>query len=278
MNENDSNSVRVIKPPAGLSLPDFREIWNYRDLLWLLVWRDISARYRQSVVGIGWAIIRPVFTTIIFTVVFGRVLQVDSGAAPYALFCICGIIPWSYFSTALSSSTGSLVGGRNLLTKVHFPRIILPISSIVVALIDILIQLFLLVPMLLYFQVMPKWTILTLPLFILMAMLSSFTVGIWLTCLNVKYRDVGQVVPFLISSWMWITPVVYVSSVIPTKYWPIYALNPMVSVIDGFRWAVYGGTFPDLTMMSISLAIISILLFSGLIYFRKMESTFADVI
>ena len=247
------------------------------------MWRDISARYRQSIVGLGWAIIKPVMTMLIFTFVFGTVAKLDSGDAPYALFCFAAILPWGYFSGALSGSTNSLVTGRGLLTKVYFPRVILPLTAVVTGMVDLLIQFVLLAGLMVYYQVVPTAAILMLPLFLLLAVITAFTGGLWLTVLNVKYRDVGHAVPFMVQSWMWLSPVVYQSQEIRNSetlghLWSLYALNPLVSVIDGFRWSIFGAEMPDWNMMMISTALVFVLLFLGLIYFRKMESTFADVI
>lgn len=281
MTTDERTPTSVIEPPSGWAIPNFKDVWQYRDLLGLLIWRDISARYRQSVVGIGWAIIRPALTTLIFTVIFGNLAEMPSGKAPYMLFSFCAIMPWSYFASALNGSTASLVGSTNLLTKVYFPRVILPISAIVIGLVDLAVQFAMLIPLMLYFGVTFSWTLITLPFFILLAMISAFTAGIWLTVLNVKYRDVGHAIPFVVSMWMYSSSVVIPSSLVRdgySQFWPYYAMNPMVGVIDGFRWAIYGEIAPDWIMMGCSMCAVAVVLFFGLLYFRKMETTFADII
>ena len=280
--------VTRIEPPPRFPAIDFVELWRYRDLLGQMVWRDISARYRQSVIGIGWALIRPVVTMVVFTFVFGRVAGLPSAGVPYALVALTGLLPWSLFATCLGQSGASLVGGSALITKVYFPRLILPLSAVAVGLVDFLIQLLLLAAILLGYaatgafvpDVNLRW--LLIPAFVLMAVLAGLAVGLWATALNVKYRDIGQALPFLTQIWMWLSPVAYLGSaaagVLPGPLKPWYGLNPMVGVIDGFRWATVGGPTPDGTMFAVSAAVVAVLLVGGLIFFRSVERQFADIV
>jgi lipopolysaccharide transport system permease protein len=268
----------VIEPPSGWPALNLAEVWRYRDLLFMLVWRDISANYRQSVVGFGWALFKPVFSMIVFTLVFGRVAKLPSDGVPYPIFCYAALLPWMYFATCLAGSTNSVVGGSGLLTKVYFPRLILPLASVLGGLVDFGIQFVLLAVLMLAFGVLPGWGILLVPGFVLLCVVTALSVGLWLTALNVKYRDVGHLVPFLSQMWMWLTPIVYPSRMVPERLRLLYGLNPMAGVVEGFRWALLGTPPPDWAMMAVSFAVVTALLLSGLYYFRRTEATFADVI
>jgi lipopolysaccharide transport system permease protein len=274
----DDLPVSYIRPPSGWISLNLGEVWRYRDLLVLLVWRDISASYRQSVIGFGWAIIKPVFSMLIFTLVFGGIAKLPSDGVPYPIFSYAALLPWMYFSGCLAGASGSVLGGAGLLTKVYFPRLVLPLSSVVKGLVDFAIQFVVLVLMMAYYGIAPSAAIVLLPAFILLCAVSALSIGLWLTALNVKYRDVGQLVPFLSQAWMWLTPVVYPSSLVPEKWRMIYGLNPLVGIVEGFRWSLLGNAPPDWTMLGVSLAVTALLFVSGLYYFRKMETTFADVI
>jgi lipopolysaccharide transport system permease protein len=277
--EDASSEYRtVIEPPKGWIALNFRELWRYRDLLSLLVWRDFSCRYRQSVLGIGWAVVRPVLSVLVFTAIFGMVAQLPSDGLPYPLFSFAAMLPWLYFSTALTNATNSVVSGSAIVTKVYFPRLILPLASIASGLAEVAIQLILLLGLMLWYGVLPKWTVLFVPLFLLECMIVSLAVGLWLTALNVKYRDIGQLVPFVVQIWMYLTPIVYSSNMVPERWRPLYSLNPMVGVVDGFRWAMFGQSTPSWTMLAISTSVILLLLTTGLYYFRRVEETFADII
>jgi lipopolysaccharide transport system permease protein len=278
LKSSDDLPVTVIEPSSGWLSLNLADVWRYRDLLLLLIWRDISARYRQSVVGYGWAIIRPVLSMIIFTFVFGRVAGIQTGSVPYALFAFTGLLPWMYFSGAIASSTASVVGGGALLKKVYFPRLILPVVGVVAGLVDLLIQSLVLIVLLFWYRVSPGPQIVFAPLFLLSAAVTSLALGLWLTALNVKYRDIGQAMPFLVQIWMWMSPVVYPGSRVPEAWQAFYAMNPMVGVIEGFRWSIIGSEPPDWTMVSISFGAVIVLLVTGLFYFRKTETTFADII
>lgn len=268
----------VIEPPGRWISLNLREVWRYRDLLSMLVWRDFSSRYRQSLLGVGWAIVRPVFSVVVFTVIFGTVAKLPSDGIPYPLFSFAAMMPWLYFSQALASATNSLVGGSALVTKVYFPRLILPFSSVISGLVDFAIQLALLLPLMYWYGVAPTWTILLVPLFVLQCMIVAMAAGLWLTALNVKYRDFGHLVPFVTQIWMYLSPIVYSSSLIPERWRPVYSLNPLVGVIDGFRWAMLGQGQPDWTMLAVSFSVVMAMFISGLYYFRRVEQTFADII
>ncbi|MFC1740317.1 ABC transporter permease [Pseudomonadota bacterium] len=275
--ENPARELTVIEPEAGWMRLDLKEIWKYRDLLQLMVWRDISARYRQSVLGIGWAIFRPLISAMIFTLVFSVLVKVKT-EIPYPIFAFSALIPWMYFSTSLAAVTNSVAAAQSLLTKVYFPKTILPIAAVCPGLVEVLIQLVILALFMAWYGFLPTWRILALPAFIALAVLTAFSFGIWLTALNVKYRDVGMAVPFLIQIWMYLCPIVYPISIVPEKYLAIYSLNPMVGVIEGFRWSVLGTASPQWISIFISMAVVIAILVTGLYYFRRVESRFADVI
>ena len=268
----------VIEPPKGWMHINVRELWAYRELLGLLAWRDVSVRYKQSLVGFGWAVIQPLMTMIIFTVIFGKFAKLPSDGLPYPIFTYCALLPWGYFARSLNDSSDSLVGSANLITKVYFPRMILPLSKVFAGLIDFAIAFTILWGMMFWYRIPPNAGIFLLPLFILLAMLTALGTGLWLTALNVKYRDVRFVVPFLTQLWMYASPVAYSTSLIPEKWQWLYGLNPMVGVIEGFRWALLGKSAPNIEMMAVSFGIVLVVLAGGLFYFRKMEQTFADIV
>jgi lipopolysaccharide transport system permease protein len=270
--------VTHILPPRPAFSIDLAELWHHRELLFLLAWRDATVRYKQSVVGIGWAVIQPLLMMAIFSVVFGQFAKLPSDGAPYPLFALCALLPWNYFSRALTDSSNSLVASSQLITKIYFPRLILPISKVFSGLIDFAVALVLLVILMVWYRVTPSLGILFLPVFVGVTVLTAFAAGLWLTALNVKYRDVAFVVPFLAQAWMYASPVAYSSAIVPIGWRRIYALNPMVGVIEGFRWALLGQAAPRLELMLPSLGMIVLLLVSGLFYFRRMERTFADLI
>ncbi len=277
--------VKVIEPPSGWPSLNLIEIWRYRDLLWLLIWRDISANYRQSVIGYGWALFKSLTQTAVGTLVFSVIAGLEGKPGlPYPLLIFVGLLPWSYFAGCLTGSSNSIVGASHLLTKVYFPRLLLPLTSLGTGLVDFALQ-FVLLLVILPFFVTPGWTILLAPLFLAACMVTALSVGLWLTALNVKYRDVGQLVPFLAQLWMWLTPVYYLSDKLRSKMgdwgW-LVGLNPMAGVVEGFRWAVLGSAEgirpPDWTTMAMSFTVVAVLFVSGLYYFRRLERTFADVI
>jgi lipopolysaccharide transport system permease protein len=278
MRSEATEHVTEIAPPRGLLAIDFAEIWAYRELLFLLSWRDATIRYKQSVVGVAWALIQPLMMMTIFTLVFGRFAQLPSEGVPYSVFTLCGLLPWNYFARSLADSSNSLVGSSHLVTKVYFPRLILPLSRVFSGLIDFAVTFGLLLCLLAWYRIVPSAAVIALPAFVLLAILTSFAVGLWLTALNVRYRDVSFVVPFLMQFWMYASPVAYSTSIVPREWRALYSLNPMVSVVDGFRWALLGKSAPDVRPMLVSTAIVVALLISGLYYFRKSEQTLADVI
>lgn len=273
-----SNQVVTIKPAKGWLGIDLQELWHYRELIYFLTWRDIKVRYKQAALGIAWAILQPVLTTAITSVVFGYLLKVDSGNLPYPVFTLAALLPWHLFQLSLQKSSISLVGNANLITKIYFPRVIIPLSSVLAVLVDFGISLIILFAAMAIYKVPLTWTALWLIPLTLLTVLAALAVGLWLSALNVQYRDIQQMVPFLLQIWMYATPIVYAITIIPEgtiRY--IYSLNPMVGVVQGFRWALFGGTPPDMTLLFSSVAVI-VLLISGLFFFRRMEKTFADVV
>ncbi len=276
--EHAARVVTVIEPPVGWLRINLPEIWRYRDLMTLLIWRDLSARYRQSVVGYGWAVIKPIVSVLIFAFVFGGLAKLPSDGVPYPLFALAALIPWTYFSVSLTGVSMSVTSGGHMLTKVYFPRLILPLSSLGAGMADLGLQLILMAGFMLWFGVVPGWPLLLLPLFVVYAVVAALAFGLWLTALNVRYRDIGHAVPFLLQTWMWLSPVVYSSSLVPVKWRWLYGLNPLVGIIDGFRWSLLGTTPPDVPGLLLSGLIVSVSLVTGLMFFRRQESTFADVI
>jgi len=256
------------------------DLWCYRELFLILAWRDLSVRYKQTIIGILWAIIRPLLTMIIFTIIFGRIAKLPSdGNAPYALMVFAAMLPWSLFSNALSESSNSLIGNANLIGKVYFPRLIIPAATMITALVDFLISFIILIGMMIYYQFTPDRQMLLLPFFIILALLASLGPGLWITALNVKYRDFRYIIPFVVQIGLYISPVGFSSKIIPEQWRLLYSLNPMVGVIDGFRWCILGGNSPIyLPGFILSLAIITFFLWLGVSRFRKMEKTFADII
>ena len=253
---------------------------RYRELFQVLAGRDISVRYKQTVIGVVWALLRPFLTMVIFTVIFGRVAKLPSeGGAPYALMVFAGMLPWQFFSSSLSEASNSLIGNANLVAKIYFPRLIVPTATVVVAFVDFLISFVILVGMMIYYQYAPGWQILLLPLFVVVAFLASLGPGLWITSLNVKYRDFRYIIPFLVQFGLYVSPVGFSSSVVPEKWRLLYSLNPMVGVIDGFRWCILGGDSAlNWNTFGMSLAVTSFFLWLGIHQFRKMERTFADMI
>jgi len=269
--------LTVIEPQSGWLSLNLVELWRYRDLFTILVWRDVSARYRQSVLGVGWAVFRPLISAFVFTLVFSVFVKVKTDT-PYPIFAFAALIPWMYFSGAIISVTTSVVNCGGMLSKVYFPRMILPLAAVVSGLIEVAVQLAILGLMMIWYQCLPSVTLFMLPVFVLISVVSAFAVGIWLTALNVKYRDVGMAVPFFLQIGMYLCPILYPIEVVPERYRVLYSLNPIVGVVDGFRWSVLGGESPAVIPMAISLAITLVLLVSGMYYFRKVEATFADLI
>ena len=272
--------TELIIEPGRAEKNYWRDLWRYRELFCFLAWRDILVRYKQTVIGIAWAVIRPFLTTVVFTVVFSRIAKLPApGDVPYALFVMAAMLPWQFFSTGLSESSNSLIGNANLISKIYFPRLIVPASAVITSLVDFLITLALMALMMLWYRFLPGLRLLILPLFITLAFGASFGLGLWLCALNVEYRDFRYIVPFIVQFGLYVSPVGFSSSLVPAKWRLLYSLNPMVGVIDGFRWALLRGQTPlDWTSVLMSFCFVVALVASGIWHFRKMERTFADVI
>jgi lipopolysaccharide transport system permease protein len=276
MNQPD---ILIIEP--GLAERHYwRDIWRYRELFWVLAWRDVSVRYKQTVIGLAWALIQPIATMLVFVIVFGNLAKLPTeGAAPYALLVYSGLLPWQLFSTSLTGASGSLIGNANLISKVYFPRLIVPTSAVAVSFVDFLISFVILVALMLWYQFMPSWQILTLPVFVVMAFLASLGPGLWITALNVKYRDFRYIIPFIVQFGLYVSPVGFSSAVVPSEWRLLYSINPIVGVIDGFRWAILGGESQlYIPGFLLSWGVIAFFLWLGLYQFRKMEKSFADLI
>lgn len=268
----------VIEPSKGWISLNLNEIWRYRELLFFLAWRDVKVRYKQTILGIVWAIIQPLITMVIFSVIFGQLAKLPSEGIPYPVFSYCGLLPWQLFAVTLQKGSTSLVGNAHLITKVYFPRLIIPLSAIAVGLVDFAISFIVLFGLMVFFGIGLSWPILWLPLFVLFTSLTALAVGLWVSALNVQYRDVQYIIPFVVQAWMFISPVAYSAELIPKGPWRIlYGVNPLTGVIQGFRWALLGGHPPD-ELMAISVIVVGVSLVSGLFYFRRMEKRFADVV
>ena len=279
MNKLSMSSITVIEP-GRQELNYWRDLWRYRELFYVLAWRDVAVRYKQTVIGAAWAVIRPFLTMVIFTVVFGRIAKLPSdGTAPYPLMVFAGMLPWTFFSTALSDASGSLIGNSNLISKVYFPRLIVPSATVVVAFVDFLISFTILVGMMVWYRFLPGWQLALLPLFILLAAIASIGPALWMTALNVKYRDFRYVIPFVVQLGLYVSPVGFSSQVVPEQWRMLYSLNPMVGVIDGFRWCILGGQ-SELYLPGImaSIVVAAFFLWFGIRRFRKTEASFADLI
>lgn len=258
----------------------WRDLWRYRELFYILAWRDIKVRYKQTVIGVAWSIIRPLLTMLVFTIVFGKLAKLPTeGTTPYAIMVFAGLLPWQFFSNALTESSNSLIGNANLISKVYFPRLIIPASSIITSFIDFLISFVIMIGLMVYYQFTPSWQIVFMPVFVIIAFLASFGAGLWLTTMNVKFRDFRYIVPFIVQLGLYISPVGFSSGVVPEKWRLIYSLNPMVGVIDGFRWCMLGGESKIyMPGFLLSLGIILLLMLYAIRHFRKMEKAFADYI
>ncbi len=267
-----------IEPSHGWVSLKLNELWEYRELLYFLTWRDIKVRYKQTALGAAWAIIQPLFTMIVFLLFFGRLAKIPSDGIPYSLFCYAGLVPWTFFANGLTQASNSLVGSSNLITKVYFPRLTIPLATVMSGVVDFLLAFSLLIGMMAWHRVVPSWNLVWLPLFLLLALITALGVGLWLSALNVEYRDVRYVVPFITQFWMLATPIAYPSSLMNPKWRLVYGLNPMVGVVEGFRWALLGtGNSPG-PMLAVSATASVIILVGGAFYFRRMEKTFADVV
>lgn len=276
---NEPTTV-YIKPTSGLAALNLRDLWIYRELVFFMIWRDIKVRYKQTALGAAWAILQPVLTMLVFNFLFGNIAKMETdGGIPYPVFSYTALLPWGLFSTALNSASRSLTSNHNMITKTYFPRLVLPMASVLGGLLDFAIAFVVLIGLMFYYGITPGLNaIWALPLFILLAIITALGVALWLSAINVQYRDVGYALPFLSQFWMFVTPIAYSSKVISEQWQVVYALNPMAGVVNGFRWALLGvGNPPDL-LIGISAAISLLILVSGLFYFRNMERTFADTI
>ena len=257
----------------------WKDLWRYRELFYFLSLRDILVRYKQTVIGIAWALIRPFLTMVVFTIVFGHLAKLPSGGAPYPILVFAALLPWQFFASALSECSNSLITNANLISKVYFPRLIVPTSAVIVSFVDFMISGIILLALMAWYNFVPDWRILTLPLFVLIAFADSVGAGLWFAALNVEYRDFRYIVPFIVQIGLYISPVGFSSSIVSPKWRLLYSLNPMVGVIDGFRWAILGGASKiDWLGFTVSVVVVALLLATGIWYFRKMERTFADVI
>ena len=254
------------------------ELWQYRELLYFLIWRDIKVRYKQTALGAAWAIIQPLFSMLIFSLFFGRLAKMPSDGIPYPLFSLAALVPWTFFANGLNQSSNSLVASANLLKKVYFPRLVIPIATVLAGVVDFALSFVVLLGLMAFYGIAPTINLLWMPLFLLLALVTSLAVGLWMSALNVKYRDVRYIVPFLIQVWMFSTPIVYPSSLLPASWRTIYGLNPMVGVVEGFRWALLGtNTLPGF-MIVVSATAALVILIGGAFYFRHMEKSFADIV
>jgi lipopolysaccharide transport system permease protein len=271
----------VLEPRRAWAPLNLRELWRHRELLWFLGLRDVQVRYKQTALGAAWALIQPLFTMLVFTLFFGKLAKLEKdlpAGLPYMVFVLAALLPWQLFSFALTQSSTSLVNNRNLITKVYFPRLLVPLAPLLCGLVDFAIAFVMLIALMLGYGVVPGWAVLTLPLFLLLALATSLAIGLWLSALNAVYRDVQYTLPFLAQIWMFASPVAYSSEIVPVRWQWLYGLNPMAGVIDGFRWALLGTGELSLPLLAASTASVIVLLIGGLYYFRSMETYFADLV
>jgi lipopolysaccharide transport system permease protein len=270
--------VLRIDARSGWLALDLAELWAYRELLYFFVWRDIKVRYKQTVIGAAWAILQPLMTMLVFSLFFGRLAKIPSQGLPYPIFYYCALLPWTYFATAMQAATNVVVEQQRVITKVYFPRVILPISSVVSGLLDFVISFVVLICMMFYYRIVPTKAVMWLPFFTLLTVLTALGVGLWLSALNALYRDVRYVLPFLVQFWMFASPVAYSSSLVPAKWRGLYGLNPMAGVIEGFRWALTGHGQPPGVLLAASSTAVAVLVLGGLIYYHAVEGNIADVV
>src|SRR5919108_5134629 len=270
----EPKSAAVIGPPNGFVQLNLQDMWEYRELLYFLVWRDVKVRYKQTVIGASWAVLQPFLTMVVFSIIFGGLLRVPSEGVPYPVFSYAGLLSWNFFSAALTRSGNSLVADANLISKVYFPRLILPLSAVISLILDFAVAFVILLGMMLFYGIVPGIAVVTLPLFLSLAFMTALACGLWLSAVNIKYRDVAYVIPFLTQFWLFVTPVAYPSTIIPEAWRVFYGLNPMAGVVEGFRWALLGQPNLSLDLVVISTIVVLVLLISGLFYFRRMEHEF----
>ncbi len=273
-----SDPTIVIEPRKSLLHLDLKAIWEYRELLYFLVWRDLKVRYRQTIIGIGWVVLQPLMTMVVFTAVFGNFAKVPSDGVPYPVFAYSALLPWNLFASSLTRGSDSVVGNSQLISKIYFPRLLLPLSGVLSPIVDFAISFVIFIAMMIWFHTLPTWGILALPLLLVLALLTALAVGLWLSALNVRYRDVGHAIPFLVQLWLFASPVAYPVSLVPEKWRLLYSLNPMAGVIEGFRWALLGKQSPDFVVIIVSALMVVALLIPGVIFFKHTERTFADVV
>jgi lipopolysaccharide transport system permease protein len=280
MNISDSKDVLVIRiePSKGWVSLKLKELWEYRELLYFLIWRDIKVRYKQTVLGAAWAVIQPFFTMVVFSLFFGRLAKIPSDGVPYPIFSFAALVPWTFFANGLGKASNSLVGNSNLIKKVYFPRLAIPIANVLSGIIDFIIAFITLLGMMLYFGIVPTINILWLPFLLLLSLVTALGVSLWLSAMNVQFRDVQHIVPFITQFWLFATPIAYPSSLLSEPWRTVYAINPMVGVVEGFRWALLSTDTAPGNMLLISSLVALALLVSGLFYFRRLEKTFADVV
>jgi lipopolysaccharide transport system permease protein len=267
-----------IRPQRGLANLDLGSVWKFRELLYFLVWRDLKVRYKQAAIGAGWAVAQPIFSVLVFTVVFGYFAKIPSDGVPYPVFAFAAMLPWTYFADALRRASTGLVSDSELIRKIYFPRLIIPVAAVLTPLADFAVALLVLIGLAIWYGVVPTWHVLLLPVFLFQSLLLALSFGLWLGPINVRFRDVMHTLPLLVQIWMYASPVVYPLSIVPEKWRLIYSLNPMVGVIEGFRWGLFGSERPDFMAMGISASLVVLLFLVGIVYFRKMERSFADVI
>ena len=270
--------VIFIKPTKGWGSLNLRELWLYRELVYFLTWRDLKVRYKQTALGAGWAILQPVLSMIVFSIFFGGLLNVPSEGVPYPIFSYAALLPWGVFAKALNDTGRSLVSNRAMLTKIYFPRMVIPLASVFSSLADFLIAFVVMLGLMLYYRIAPTSNIWTLPFFLLLALITALGVGLWLSAMNVLYRDIGYMIPYITQLWFYLTPIVYPASEVPEQWQFFYALNPMVGVVEGFRWALLGTADAPSPMIGVSATIAVVIFISGMFYFRRMERTFADMV
>ena len=268
----------ILKPSTGWAALNLQDLWLYRELIFFMTWRDLKVRYKQTLLGASWAILQPFLTMVVFSIFFGNLAKVPSDGVPYPIFSYTALIPWTLFSKALQDASRSLVANSHMITKVYFPRMILPLSSVIAGVVDFFIAFIVLLGMMVFFHIIPTAKIWVLPFFLLLALITAVGVGLWLSALNVLFRDINYILPFLTQFWMYLTPIAYPSSMVPLKWRVIYALNPMVGVVDGFRWALLGTGQPPGVVAMVSSIVALLLLISGMFFFRRMERLFADMV
>jgi homopolymeric O-antigen transport system permease protein len=274
----EESARTVIRPSSGWRALDVAELWRYRELIYFLAWRDVKVRYKQTALGVAWAVLQPALATAIFTIFLGRLAHFSSEGVPYPVFAYTALLPWTYFANALTNASSSLVKNTDLISKVYFPRLVIPLAAVVGGLVDLAIGFALLIPLFAFYHVVPTWRLLLIPIFIVFLVVTALAVSVWFAALDVQYRDVRYALPFLVQVWLFATPIVYPATVVASRFRGLYGLNPMAGVIEGFRWSLLGHAPPSVALILVSAAVVMLVLFGGLHYFRRLERRFADVI